>query len=397
MKVLPEISIPLEIVFAVLLVNHVGAILINPEKNPDVDLKTTELLNKYGYPTETHHIVTEDGYILETHRIVGVMENGNYRSPWREGVLLVHGLAGSSADWVLAGPEKGLGNSRGNLYSRNHTTLSPSERSFWDFSWHEMGVFDLPATIDYILAESCNEKIFYIGHSQGTTQFWVMASERPDYNSKIILMTAFAPAAFTANLRGPVTKLAKLTRIGVWVGENFGYPEFTERSTWAKFVSNIICRDSSFTQFFCSTIIFLIAGWSPDELNSTIVPVIVGHVSAGASWKQFIHYGQGTMEQGRFRYFDYYNDEKNFNLYNSTVPPEYRLENIRAPVAFFNSENDWLATPKDVSLLETRIQNLVLVYRVATNSFNHYDFLWGTNAPALIYQRLFKLMEEYST
>lgn len=78
-----------------------------------------------------------------------------------------------------------------------------------------MGVFDLPATIDHILNETNCSKIFYIGHSQGTTQFWVMASERPTYNEKIILMAAFAPAACTSNLRGPVTKLAKLTHFGV--------------------------------------------------------------------------------------------------------------------------------------------------------------------------------------
>lgn len=78
-----------------------------------------------------------------------------------------------------------------------------------------MGVYDLPATIDYILTNTERGKLFYVGHSQGTTQFWVMASERPIYNEKIILMAALAPAAYTANLRGPVTRLATLTHFGV--------------------------------------------------------------------------------------------------------------------------------------------------------------------------------------
>lgn len=49
---------------------------------------------------------------------------------------------------------------------------------------------------------------------------------------------------------------------------------------------------------------------------------------------------------GRFRKYDYENDEKNLLIYNSKLPPEYHLERIHSPVAFFSSENDWLATPK---------------------------------------------------
>lgn len=83
------------------------------------------------------------------------------------------------------------------------------------FSYHELGIYDLPAMIDYILCATRYEKIFYVGHSEGTTQFWVTASEKPEYNSKIILMIGLAPAAFSGNIRGPVKKLAKLTYLGV--------------------------------------------------------------------------------------------------------------------------------------------------------------------------------------
>lgn len=42
-----------------------------------------------------------------------------------------------------------------------------------------------------------------------------MMSQKPDYNAKIKLMIGLAPVAFTGNLRGPITKLAKLTYMGV--------------------------------------------------------------------------------------------------------------------------------------------------------------------------------------
>lgn len=78
-------------------------------------------------------------------------------------VFLQHGLLSSSADWLLSGPEKALafiladagydiwlGNARGNTYSKRHVSLKHDDSEFWDFSWHEMAYFDVPAEIDYV-------------------------------------------------------------------------------------------------------------------------------------------------------------------------------------------------------------------------------------------------------
>jgi len=35
------------------------------------------------------------------------------------------------------------------------------------FSWHEMGVYDLPANFDYILGTTGAEDLYYVGHSMG--------------------------------------------------------------------------------------------------------------------------------------------------------------------------------------------------------------------------------------
>lgn len=45
------------------------------------------------------------------------------------------------------------------------------------------------------------ENLSYIGHSQGTTAFFVMTSELPEYNNKVRLMIAFAPVAYMANVK----------------------------------------------------------------------------------------------------------------------------------------------------------------------------------------------------
>jgi len=57
-----------------------------------------QLIEKYGYPAETHDVVTEDGYILTMHRIPSSV------FPPKRTVLIQHGISGSSDNWVLPGP-----------------------------------------------------------------------------------------------------------------------------------------------------------------------------------------------------------------------------------------------------------------------------------------------------
>lgn len=65
------------------------------------------LIQKYGYPAETHKVQTDDKYILTMHR---VPYGRNCSAEESKGVVLLqHGILCSSADWVFTGPEKGLG------------------------------------------------------------------------------------------------------------------------------------------------------------------------------------------------------------------------------------------------------------------------------------------------
>ena len=98
-----------------------------------------------------------------------------------------------------AGYDVWLGNARGNYYSRNHVSLNPNAgypQNFWRFSWDEIGNQDLPAFIDYILETTGQEKLHYIGHSQGGTTFLVLNSLRPEYNEKFLTFQGLAPASY---------------------------------------------------------------------------------------------------------------------------------------------------------------------------------------------------------
>ena len=64
---------------------------------------------RYGYTLETHEVITEDGYILTMHRIPRGRERNPFNTKERPVVYIQHGIHGSSANWLVSGPNRALG------------------------------------------------------------------------------------------------------------------------------------------------------------------------------------------------------------------------------------------------------------------------------------------------
>lgn len=72
-----------------------------------------------------------------------------------------------------------------------------------------MGIHDLSTSIEYI-ANVTNKQgeIIYIGHSMGTTMFFVYASVLKSSSKYIKAMVALAPCAFLKNIESPIRLIA---------------------------------------------------------------------------------------------------------------------------------------------------------------------------------------------
>lgn len=147
-------------------------------------------------------------------------------------VILTHGTYSCGAQWVvngnkslafmlsIAGYDVWILNSRGTILSNRHKTLSYDDAQYWDFSFHDMGLYDLPAAIDYILKSTNTEKLHYVGYSQGTTELLAGISMHPDYNRKIISACLLNPAPFLGHMKHPLSYIfrgaASKAKIGIY-------------------------------------------------------------------------------------------------------------------------------------------------------------------------------------
>lgn len=76
------------------------------------------------------------------------------------------------------------------------------------FSYHEMGVYDVPSSLDLIYKVTGRNDIIVIGQSMGTNIQLVYSSELPDHARKRVkFMIYLAPTIFLRSMRTPLAKL----------------------------------------------------------------------------------------------------------------------------------------------------------------------------------------------
>lgn len=167
-----------------------------------------------------------------------------------------------------------------------------------------MGRFDVPAFVDLIQETTGRDKITYIGHSEGTTQFFLGASLMPDYYAeKFNLFMALAPVASTANipiwyirLAAHHVSLIKFWIVGVfnwynWIPPLTNLVKFSENVCGKPLVSGI-CRDIFKTMHHDGV----------DDVQSAFN--FISNEPSGDSYRTFEYYAQ-MIVSGQFNLFDY--------------------------------------------------------------------------------------------
>nr|XP_008114494.2 PREDICTED: lysosomal acid lipase/cholesteryl ester hydrolase isoform X1 [Anolis carolinensis] len=367
--------------------------------NPECFLNVTETIQYHGYPSEEHHVETEDGYILTVIRIPHGRHNGTNKGS-RPTIFLLHSVLGDASHWVSnlpqnslgfiladAGYDVFLGNSRGNTYSLNHKTLNPKEQKFWEFSFHEMGYYDIPAVINFILKKTAQEQLYFIGHSEGSTAGFIAFSTRPKLAEKVKVFFALAPPTSIPFSTTPLTILARLseTTFRMIFGNKglFQYPTFLRKP----FTTLCVYHPR-----LCASVLFFVAGYNAPNLNMSRLDIYTAHNPAGTSVQNGLHWRQSHRTKP-FRAYDYGCPKKNMEKYNQTAPLIYKIKNIKIPIAIWTGGQDFFVIPEDAAMLSSQISNLI--YKKQIPEWEHLDFIWGLDAPERLYMDIIKIAKKF--
>uniref|UniRef100_A0A1I8Q818 Lipase n=1 Tax=Stomoxys calcitrans TaxID=35570 RepID=A0A1I8Q818_STOCA len=372
-------------------------------------LTTCDRVRRHGYPCDTHSVTTADGYILTMFRVPHAhYGDAQMSAEGRPVVFLMHCLLGSSDIWVLNGPETALpfvladagydvwmGNARGNVYSENHISLSSSSPEFWSFALDEIGVIDLPAKLDYVMKQTQQKKLHYVGYSQGTTAFMMALSTIPRLNGVMKTSHLLAPVAFMCHMKSPAVRVAS---------EFFGKPNaladflgtLPVQGVWEllRGLGPTFCKNQIFSQF-CVAILNFITGWDSPYLNRTLLPDIIQTLPAGGSNRQIFQYMQSFISC-HFRAYDL-GLRGNMERYGKPYPPDYKLENIHpeSPIQIYYSDNDFFVSLEDVQRLHKIIGNKASWHRIQFDKFNHFDFTLSYNVKSCVNSCVVDKIQEY--
>lgn len=354
------------------------------------------LAAKYGFSSQQENVTTEDGYILALFHIPG-----NASRP----VLLIHGNTPTADCWITRGDSslaitlarRGYDvwaiNLRGTRYSRKHVYLDPDNQpnKFFNYSFYEQAIYDMPATIDFILQKTGQTELIAIGHSVGTTMLYVLGAERPEYNDKIKLGISLAPISFLQNVRGLASVAIALGPTLIELVSVLNIHEFVSHEQFAPLFQTI-CLEPLFKDICMSVISFSLGddtkGFEPEFLRT-----FFGHYPGGTTKKILEHLIQ-VSRSNRFARFDY-GPVRNMRVYHSVEPVKFNLSKVTMRSAIFVGKEDFLATVEDAELLKAALPNVVYYQVLPYENFNHADFIWGRYMADNFYPYLFGLLEKY--
>lgn len=361
------------------------------DNSPDSLCKS--LVETKGYVCEEYKETTKDGYILGVQRIpVG---RTNKTTANRPPILLQHGILLDAATWLLNSPNKSLafiladngfdvwlGNNRGTISSRGHTSLSANDPAYWDWTWEQLASEDLLAMYDYIHTQT-GQKLYYVGHSLGTLLAFTAFSQE-----KLVNMTK------SAALLGPIAYLGQLSsvfgRTIVTTAEQayrLGVPEFIPEGLVVGKLLEGVCV---LPHIDCNNVLTALGGPNCCIKPSTI-DVLFDHTFQSTSTKNFVHLSQ-MIRAGNIAKYDYGDESENKAHYGQPTPPLYYMTRIPKDIPLFISygRKDTLSDVNDVQLLLENLKDhekdkLVVQY---IDYYAHFDFIMAENANRVVYDPL---------
>ncbi|KAI1141069.1 alpha/beta-hydrolase [Hypoxylon sp. FL0543] len=364
-----------------------------------------DLCAMFGYTAEEHVLQTKDGYLLGIHRLAwrkgeeDLKVNDGPTSIKKRVVYLHHGLLMNSEVWVCLtdaqrclpfvlvdrGFDVWLGNNRGNKYSKKSIKYPPTSIEFWNFSIDEFAFHDIPDSINYILENTRQPSLSYIGFSQGTAQAFASLAIHPKLNEQVNVFIALAPAMSPAGLNnGIVDALIKASPQVLFL--LFGRRSILSSATmWQS-----ILYPPIFIKLIDMGLSFLF-GWKTNNISVSQKLAAYPHLYSFTSTKSVVHWFQIIRNQSFQMYDDDVQTPLSVNTSSKyTKVAKYPTRNIKTPIVLVYGGSDSLV---DIKVMIKELPNRTVATEIP--HYEHLDFLWARDVDVQVFQHVFDALENF--
>ena len=354
-----------------------------------------EYIESFGHKLEEHQVITEDGYILTLWHLAP-------NSPLNKNkvVYFQHGFTCTA--WVFFQMEKNslpfllveqgydvwLGNSRGTIFSLDHISKNYKKANgdYWDFSMDENVIYDLPASIEYVKQVTGATKINYIGHSQGTTIFFMLYMHNPSYIessiNKFIGLGTVPNIAYSKSL--PMFILDKIYEVLKMV------KPLTKAIGFSDNQRSILSGACEKAPHLCLNAFEKLASIIPTNRAKIerLFPFLY-YYPGGTSSNTVFHWSQIYKEKKLVYFNKDYDDESEVKEYDTKSIKKWKIKSL-----IQRSTGDTFSSFDDVTEFYETIENKSLVKLLDIPNYGHTDDLVADSALDEVYIPILDYLDE---
>ena len=344
----------------------------------DLDKYYKDFMSSNGYPLEENSVTTTDGYILSVWHLKPKAPNGKV-------VFMQHGLADTAWTFFQAGSKSlpflllkegfdvWLGNIRGNVFSSKHVSKDPkdSKSGFGEYSIDDFVAYDLPAMINLVKSRVGAKKMSYIGHSQGTTMFFMLSMHNPtllettfDHFCALgtvpnIAHTDFAPIELLDKIYGILKALNIFNTLTL---------TNTQRNALASF-----CK---LTPGICGKFFDAGASIKPSKrMDYKNIYNFMYYFPGGTSKTNLLHWSQIHTMKKLVYYNPNFDKEKTAKAYNLNNLKKWKVKALIA-----RTDDDTFSSYQDVTDFYYAVENKSLIKILDLKNYGHIDVLAADSA-----------------